>query len=119
MNYFRFFRFGWHRSLSIGSRLKQVVYFVLGDPSTPTQIRILPSLLWLRNRQVSNALDIGISHGSLLYYLADEYRNANVYGIDVVDEFISLPENPRLLSLGMNGTRNAASGAGEVEANPA
>jgi hypothetical protein len=33
--------------------------------------------------------------------------------------FISLPENPRLLSLGMNGTRNGASKAGEVEANPA
>lgn len=88
MNYFRFFRFGWHRSLSVGSKLKKVVYFVLGDPATPTQIRIHPFLLWMRNIQVSNALDIGISHGSLIYYLADEYRNANVYGVDVVDEFI-------------------------------
>jgi len=33
--------------------------------------------------------------------------------------FIFLPENPRLSSLGMNGTRNVASEAGEVEANPA
>jgi hypothetical protein len=33
--------------------------------------------------------------------------------------FIFLPENPRLLSLGMNGTRNGASEAGEVEVNPA
>jgi hypothetical protein len=33
--------------------------------------------------------------------------------------FISRPENPRLSSLGMNGTRNEASEAGEVEANPA
>jgi len=29
------------------------------------------------------------------------------------------PENPRLSSLGMNGTRNEASKAGGVEANPA
>lgn len=88
MNYFHFFRFGWHRSLSVGNRLKKVIYWVLGDPATPTQIRILPFLLWMRNRQVSNVLDIGISHGSLIYYLADEYRNAKVYGVDVLDEFI-------------------------------
>jgi hypothetical protein len=36
-----------------------------------------------------------------------------------VNSFIFLPENPRLSSLGMNGTRNEASEAGEVEANPA
>jgi len=41
------------------------------------------------------------------------------FGFNLISPFISLPENPRLLSLGMNGTRNAASGAGEVEANPA
>ncbi len=98
MNCFRFVRFGWHRSLSAGSRLKKFVYYVLGDPATPTQIRIIPFLLWMRNRQVSNALDIGISHGSLIYYLADQYRNANVYGIDVVDEFIEESRKIKFLS---------------------
>jgi hypothetical protein len=36
-----------------------------------------------------------------------------------LNAIIFLPENPRLSSLGMNGTRNGASEAGEVEVNPA
>lgn len=83
-----FFRFGWHRSLSSQNRLKKIVYFLLGDPATPTQIRILPFLTFLNGREVGAALDIGISHGSLVYYLADRYPNARIWGVDVVEEFL-------------------------------
>jgi len=49
----------------------------------------------------------------------DDKITETIFNNLMISSFIFLPEIPRLLSLGMNGTRNEASEAGEVEENPA
>ena len=80
---------GKFRKYSEKNLLKKMVYSILGDVAIPTTYRLMPAIKWIKEREFSSILDIGISHGVLLFHLAEIFPESKLLGIDIEPDFIS------------------------------